>query len=80
MAAIGWRRINGKFCKNSSCGLVLTVGSPEKTASNLGVSRFNLVLERDLDIYLKNKAKKNKTSKTQEIKNLILNDIQTRKD
>lgn len=37
-------------------------------------SRFNLVLEKELDNYLRQKALKNKTSKTEEIKKLILKD------
>jgi len=37
-------------------------------------ARFNLVLEKNLDNYLRDKAKKNKTSKTEEIKRLILED------
>ncbi len=40
-------------------------------------ARFNLVLEKKLDQFLKEKAKQNNTSKTEEIRKLIIQDIQT---
>jgi hypothetical protein len=42
---------------------------------NTKIVRFNLELERRLDNYLKGKAQRNKTSKSQEIRNLILDDL-----
>jgi len=42
---------------------------------NKAIVRFNLEIERELDDYLKEKAGKNKTSKSEEIRNLILEDI-----
>jgi len=42
---------------------------------NKTIVRFNLEIERELDDYLKEKASKNKTSKSVEIRNLILEDI-----
>lgn len=44
--------------------------------NNQKVSRFNLVIDRKLDIYLRDKAKKNSTSKTEEIRKLIINDME----
>ena len=42
---------------------------------NKTIVRFNLEIERELDDYLKEKASNNKTSKSVEIRNLILEDI-----
>lgn len=42
-------------------------------------SRFNLVLENNLDAYLKLKARVNLTSKTEEIKKLIIKDMKATK-
>lgn len=39
------------------------------------IVRFNLEIERELDNYLKNKAKENHTSKSEEIRKLILNEM-----
>lgn len=41
--------------------------------------RFNLEIDRDLDNYLKAKAKSNSTSKAEEIRNLIVADMQSSK-
>ena len=45
--------------------------------SNKSIVRFNLEVEKELDDYLKEKAKQNKTSKSEEIRKLILADIRT---
>lgn len=45
--------------------------------SNKSIVRFNLEVEKELDDYLKEKAKRNKTSKSEEIRKLILDDIGT---
>jgi len=42
---------------------------------NKTIVRFNLEIERELDDYLKEKASRNKTSKSEEIRNLVLEDI-----
>ena len=42
---------------------------------NKSIVRFNLEIERELDDYLKTKASKNKTSKSEEIRKLILEDM-----
>lgn len=42
---------------------------------NLKFARFNLVIEKKLDNYLKDKAKTNNSSKTEEIKKLISQDM-----
>ena len=42
---------------------------------NKSIIRFNLEIERELDDYLKSKAKKNKSSKSEEIRKLILGDM-----
>lgn len=42
---------------------------------NTKLVRFNLELERRLDNYLKNKAKESKTSKSEEIRKLIIQDM-----
>ncbi len=42
---------------------------------NKTIIRFNLEIERELDDYLKMKALKNNSSKSEEIRNLILDDI-----
>lgn len=39
------------------------------------IVRFNLEIERELDDFLKEKAKKNKSSKSEEIRKLILSDM-----
>lgn len=44
----------------------------EKTVHEFQVSRFNLELDKNLDNYLKKVAKKNKTSKSAEIRKLVL--------
>lgn len=43
---------------------------------NKRLVRFNLEIERELDNYLKEKAKQNKTNKSEEIRKLILEDMQ----
>lgn len=43
---------------------------------NKRLVRFNLEIERELNNYLKEKAKQNKTSKSEEIRKLILEDMQ----
>jgi hypothetical protein len=43
---------------------------------NKRLVRFNLEIERELDNYLKEKAKQNKTSKSEEIRKLILESMQ----
>lgn len=42
---------------------------------NKSIIRFNLEIERELDDYLKNKANKNKSSKSEEIRKLILEEM-----
>jgi hypothetical protein len=44
-------------------------------SKNTNTVRFNLEVERRLDNYLKNKAKRNKTSKSEEIRKLIVEDM-----
>lgn len=43
--------------------------------NNKSIVRFNLEVEKELDDYLKEKAKQNKTSKSEEIRRLILAEI-----
>lgn len=43
---------------------------------NKRIVRFNLEIEKELDDYLKEKAKHNKTSKSEEIRKLVLEDMQ----
>ncbi len=44
--------------------------------NNTKIIRFNLELERKLDNYLKDLAKRNKTSKSEEIRRLILDELE----
>ena len=48
----------------------------EQIGNNYSVARFNLVINKELNIYLEDKAKRNKTSKTEEIRKLIIEDIE----
>lgn len=43
---------------------------------NKPIVRFNLEIEKELDDYLKKKAKQNRTSKSEEIRKLVFQDIQ----
>ena len=47
---------------------------------NTKIVRFNLELERRLDNYLKDLAKRNKTSKSEEIRRLILDELKGKSD
>ena len=47
----------------------------EQIGNNYSVARFNLVIDKELNIYLEDKAKRNKTSKTEEIRKLIIEDM-----
>lgn len=47
----------------------------DKSIKKFGTARFNLALERELDNHLKYKAKINNSSKTEEVKKLILADM-----
>jgi hypothetical protein len=47
----------------------------QNLGGNKSIVRFNLEIERELDDYLKNKAKENRTSKSEEIRKLVLSDI-----
>lgn len=44
-------------------------------SKNTSIVRFNLEVERRLDNYLKSKAKRNKTSKSEEIRKLVIEDM-----
>ena len=48
----------------------------EQIGNNYSVARFNLVINKELNIYLEDKAKTNKTSKTEEIRKLIIEDME----
>lgn len=47
----------------------------EQIGKNYSFARFNLVIGKDLNNYLENKAKSNKTNKTEEIRRLIIEDM-----
>lgn len=47
----------------------------EFIGDNYNNVRFNLVISKELNIYLKDKAKRNKTNKTEEIRRLIIEDM-----
>lgn len=47
--------------------------------NNLKYARFNLVIEKELDSYLRDRAHVNRTSKTEEIRKLIRIDMKKRK-
>jgi hypothetical protein len=81
-----------KFIDKDSTKLVKRAVYTEKTleskltdfldwaGTNTKIVRFNLELERRLDNYLKDKARRNKTSKSEEIRNLILKDLKDNTD
>lgn len=48
----------------------------EQIGNNYSVARFNLVIDKELNVYLEDKAKRNKTSKTEEIRKLIIDDME----
>lgn len=57
----------------------IIVGFLKWADQNRSIVRFNLELEKELDDYLKEKALANRTSKSEEIRKLVLEDLRHRR-